>query len=226
MTTVDVGLINIPRKVGVANWLECFDRTAERAEVFAICENLYRPQQETYLREARERGLRVHGIRSPNPVFWDPAKFTLVRGRVVQLHPAATGPLAREYPGFNSARYATEVILNPVDGDRDLAVWATHWVPRGPKVDPQWREEVRGISRRRTARNVRAHALAGRDVLTVGDFNIGEPFDLLSGHRWIVGDGVDKIGAAPARRVESSSSHRYRAPTDHEWGVVARVVFQ
>lgn len=220
-----VAVINVPISVGQDAWEKCWHATAARSGLFGINENLSRAQRVTYRRLADEHGWRRFGTESPNPVMWKRGTYRLVTGQVVKLH--GRGPRYRSWPGFNAPRFATDVTLAPLVQDgRTLGVINTHWVPRGPKVPSWWRTWARARSKRLVARMVSAHVRAGHDVIVMGDFNISEPFRLISGLRWLAGTGVDKIGAAPASRIVSGSARHYRAPTDHGSGVVAEVEFR
>lgn len=232
ITEVPVGVINVPTGVGRDAWEACFRLTAERTAdgVFGINETFSPAQRNLYRRLSADLGLGRFGIPGPNPVFWDQARWELVRGSRRPLHAAGQSVLARRWPGFNAAREATEVVLEDRQTGEQIAVVCTHWVPQGPKVPAWWRDHAQRTARRRTLRIIRRHLRAGRAVLLLGDFNVYDPIDLadridpeLGTFQWIRGRGIDKVGLALPRghRRGRAGARTFKAPTDHHHGVAA-----
>jgi hypothetical protein len=218
------GFINVPSGVGRAAWVECFEATAERAPIFGMCEIHTRAAKKTMLTQARRYGLSQHGLfKGPDPIFWDTSRYRRIHANHYRLH----GARASRWVGFNAARYANVVVLRPrKDDGPDVTVICTHWVPRGPKVAAWWRTKARKRSRDKVAHLVAAHAARGRVVVVMGDFNMDTP-PRLPEMTWLVGvrHGVDKIGVTVPRgwRIKARTADRFRAPTDHRFGVSAEV---
>jgi hypothetical protein len=224
-----VGVINIPARLNdrpdPSHWERCWTLTADRADLFGVNESFTSSQRDTYLRLAKERGYGQFGTRiTPNPVFWDRDHWRKVSGRVHELHTSLSR--FREWPGFNEARYVTEVVLRQRGSKREVTVLCTHWVPEGPKVTDADRDRARRASKSQVADLVRKHTAAGNDVLLIGDTNIHGTFSLgVPGFTWIKSLGVDKVGIAVPldRAVAHSSVREFAAPTDHRFGVAAAI---
>lgn len=216
--------INVPTSVGRDAWVECFEATASRADIFGAQEVFTRRAKRTFIRQAKRYGLSQHGIgKGPNPIFWDTAKYRRKHAGHYQLH----GARRSRWVGFNAARSASVVVLEPINQDGpDVTVINTHWVPRGPKVAAWWRSRARKRSRRIVGHLVAAHVARGRVVVVMGDFNMDTPPDLPE-VTWLVGarSGVDKIGVAVPRgyRIGTRQAEHYPAPTDHKHGVAVEV---
>lgn len=229
---VKPGVINIPTNLNdrkdPSHWRVCWTETADRAEIFGVNESFTAGQRETYLRLAKERDYGQFGTRvTPNPVFWDREHWRKVSGRVIELHGALSRH--REYPGFNEARFVTEVVLRRRGSKHEVTILCTHWVPEGDKVTPADRDRARKSSKDQVAALMKRHTAVGRDCVLLGDTNIHGTFSLgIPGFTWIKEDGVDKVGIAVPldRRVAHSSSREFAAPTDHRTGVAAVVRVQ
>lgn len=217
---VNTAVINIPTKVGPENWIECWELTAEVADVFGVNENS-KKKHKVYFDLAKKHNHGRYGVsNTPNPIFWDRKIYRGISGRQVRLHKAATGPLARKFPGFNAARYATEVVLRHRETKQELAFIVTHWVPNGNKVNPVFRTASRIASKRGVTRLIRENRNEGRPTFLMGDTNIFKKFWLYA-IRWLRSQGIDKLGfAVPSGwKVSNMSSSTYPAPTDHKHGV-------
>jgi len=211
--------INIPIKVGATNWAWCWLGAYSYGAIFGVNESLTKKQRDVYADRmaGSPQPVAQFGLRqTPNPVFWRKERFQRIYGKIHKLHKAGTGPLAKKYPGYNAARYVTEVVLRQrVDG-REFAVLNTHLVPNGPKVDKTWRKKARRKSKRDLRQLVRKHKKAGRGVIVMGDMNLYKPFKMPPGFKWIRKFGIDKIGST----VPGNAS-LFAAPTDHKHGVKA-----
>jgi endonuclease/exonuclease/phosphatase family metal-dependent hydrolase len=208
-------------KVGRAAWEQCFTLAA-RSAIFGLNESVSTEQRETYrsLMDESSEPLRQFGLwRGPNPVFWRSERFVKVSGNIIEIHGPSTGPLASKYPGYNEARYVTEVVLKQKTDGREFAVLNTHLVPNGPRVAAVWRTWARRRSLKVLRQLVAKHVAAGRSVILMGDMNIKEPFAIARPFRWYRGEGIDKIGG-----TLSGAAKTFPAPTDHKRGVVATVV--
>lgn len=219
---VSVGTINAPAGYGDEAAETCWLKTSSHSDFFGMNEigNKSIKDDLENLRREKKHG-RFGLYLGPNPVFWDLKKYKSVRkARHIQIHPAATGFLARRFPGYNGARYLTEEVIKPVSGGLQVAHLHTHWVPRGVKVSAWWRNKMRRISKDLLRKLVKAHRAAGRIVVVTGDLNIKGPFEVVSGFVWLVSAGVDKIGAiAPVGyRIINRKMGSFPAPTDHKRG--------
>lgn len=222
---VRAAVINSPTSVGPKGWEGCFEAADARADVFGINENHSRRQKEAFKDLSREHGLRKFGLTGPNPLFNDPKVWRRLHESQHQLH--GRGPKARRWPGFNSPRFATVAVYEPVQGGGpDLTVINTHLVPRGPKVPGWWRDRARRRALKKLDRLIQAHLARGRAVLVIGDFNMDEAPDL-EDVVWVVGAhrGVDKIGIAvpDGWRLAAWTGDRFPAPTDHRTGASALI---
>lgn len=219
------GIINVPTKVGPANWATCFNLMADQAPVFGLNEAKHPNAKGTYRALARGRNLGVYGLRQgPNPVFWDRERFRRTASAHHRLHVRGESALARRWPGFNDARYVTEVVLRDRQDKTTHAVLCSHWVPNGGKVPNAWRAWARAEAKRGVKRLAKAHLAQGRTVWFLGDTNIKEPFRFGGRRRfrWLKGEGIDKVGLwVPAgTTVTNARGKTFPAPTDHHRGVV------
>lgn len=220
-----LAVCNVPIKVGREAWAECFEQTADHGDLFGLNEAHSHAQKRTFLRLARERGLRQYGLAGPNPIFSAPGVWRRTHDSIYRLH--GRGPWCHRWPGYNSARRATVGLYEPVIGvGPDVALINAHLVPRGRKVPAWWRERARRRSTRILSRIIARHVARGRVVVVMGDLNMAEA-PALPGVEWVVGAtrGVDKIGVAcPAGwEITAQGADRFRAPTDHGHGVAASV---
>lgn len=226
-----VGVINIPTSVGARAWQACFLAIAGHAAVFGINEVFTRRAKALFLVLAKGRGFRQYGARKgPNPVFWKWRRYAKVSGRVIRLH-ERLGRYA-EWPGFNDARYVTEVILRRRGrAHRDapeLVILCTHLVAEGAKVDPADRAAARRTSLAIIRSLIVEHQDAGRVVILIGDLNMHERINLaIRRFTWVRGDGVDKVGIALPAGYELDDDHTgfdlIPAQTDHKHAVAARI---
>lgn len=228
--TLRVATINVPWKVGPADWRECYDETTARADLFGVQECGTPAQRRTYITEARAHGDTHFGLSlGPNPTFWDPDVMDRTAGKQYLLHGPGVGRLARLYPGFNASRYATLTVHHmqaPEHADAPPVVFInTHLIPRGRKVLPRFRRRARAKSDALLRAKVKAHTDAGRIVVVVGDMNDDEGPNI--GVTWVWENGVDMIGVALPHgvRLAAESAGRYPAPTDHAHGVRAVLTF-
>lgn len=225
MTRLRLGTINVPTKVGPRAWRTCWMKTADRADIFGINEVGARMAKRTYLHLANQHGYDQFGTRiTTNPIYWNAGKYRRVSARQYRLHEGATGRLARRYPGFNAARYVTEVVLEQVAGGPEIAVLNVHMVAPGRKVNPIWRARMRAQSKRILRQLIAKHQAAGRIVVLLGDTNLRLPFWVCRGWRWLKGRGVDKVGIlVPAGIAVTADVDIFDAPTDHKHGVAVDV---
>lgn len=222
-----VGVINIPTSVGAKAWRKCFLLIRARCSFFGVNEAFAPAAKALYIGLAFAHGFGQYGARkSPNPVFWRRKHWRKVSGRVIKLH-AQLGRYA-EWPGFNDARYVTEVILHRRGRPHlpQVVVLCTHWVPEGPKVTNADRFRARAASKAEIRELILDHLAAGRIVILMGDFNIYDVFDLdIPGFHWVRGQGVDKVAVIVPAGYELTAAdfETFEAPTDHEHGVAATV---
>lgn len=224
---VDVGVINVPTSVGARAWRACFLAIAARCAIFGINEVFTRRAKTLFLALAKARGFRQYGARkSPNPVFWKWRRYAKVSGRIIRLHDR----LSRyaEWPGFNDARYVTEVILRRRGRRRrhlpQIVILCTHLVAEGTKVDPADREAARRTSLATLRALIVEHQDAGRIVVLIGDLNVHDRINLaIRGFTWIRPLGVDKVGIAVPDGYELTDADfdLFPAKTDHKHGVDA-----
>lgn len=219
-----VGIINAPRKVGRLSWARCWRIMAKRTTIFGVNETLSPAAKATYGALAAASGWGHGGLRdSPNPVFYKRARWRKTYSRVRRIHgPApAENRLAREFPGFNAARYITEVHLQRrrQKNGRTVVVLCTHLVPNGGKVEAQWRDVVRAMSLDQLRAIVKYNLAAGHEVWVIGDMNIHE-YIRIPDLTWIKGRGIDKIGVAGGD-YDVTGFVEVPAPTDHKHGYVA-----
>lgn len=221
------GVINVPTSVGPRAWASCFRAIAKRTSVFGINEAFAPAAKALYLALALARGLGQYGVRrSPNPVFWRRRHWRKASGRVIKLHDA----LSRygDWPGFNDARYVTEVILRRRGrkGFPQVVILNTHWVPEGDKVNDEDRARARSASLREVRALILEHLAAGRIVILMGDTNIHAAIHLnIPGLVWIRPLGVDKIAVAlpPGWTLDDFDVDTFAARTDHKHGIAAAV---
>lgn len=218
-----VGVINIPTKVGPNAWRKCWEEAADRCGIFGVNEAFHPKAKALYLELAKEHGYGQYGTRrGPNPIYFNRKRWRRVSGTVHKIH--GRGNLFARWPGFNEARYVTDLVLVP-RGRPDaleVAVLCTHWVPNGRKVSGSFRDKARVQSRLFVERLVREHQAAGRIVYLIGDTNIAKPFTLgIRGFQWIRGKGIDKVGVAVPKGyvLGKTSVDVFDAPTDHRHGV-------
>lgn len=211
-------LINIPTKVGRAAWERCFRALAARGDIVTINEAGSWRAKRVYIRLAKELGYSHYGLSGPNPVFWKADEYRKVKGRQIKLHARARGRLARRWPGFNGARYVTEVILCHRDTGEYITVLNWHMVAPGWKVRARWRAKMRARSIDRIERLVDHHRDVGRIVLGMGDAN-QDAFPI-PGMKWIHADGPDLLGIALPASVylDRADPDEFSAPTDHKHG--------
>lgn len=215
-----LGVMNIPTKVGAKAWEKCFRILAEHAELFGINEVGSPRAKRLYIRLKDELGFAQFGVgQGPNPVFWARDTFRFLRGRVIRLHGRGKGRLARRFPGFNGARFLTEVVLRHRESDQIVAVLNFHLVAPGWKVLARWRAEMRRKSLARIDGLVAFHLSKGRVVVLMGDTNIGGAIDL-TGVTWLFVAGVDRIAIAVPKGVtlDDFDIAQLVAPTDHKHG--------
>ena len=219
-------LINIPRKVGERAWVECLDKAMDRGSIVGVNEALSEQQRRAYRGVAAERGYSVAGlVDGPNPVFWDRLVWRHVRSRVRRLHPAARGPLAKRFPGYNAARYVTVAALEHRATGRRVTVLCFHLAVGGPdKVSVLWHKAAVAASIVKLARIATWHAVRGRPVILMGDTNARVLRLPARRFRWVADGGrIDKIGATLPARVAlvEQAAGVFAAPTDHKHGVYA-----
>ncbi len=220
-----VACINIPTKVGKAAWARCFGLLVARAHIFGINEAGSWRAKRLYIRLARELGLKHYGLSGSNPVFWDPDLFRKLKGRQIKLHARAKGRLARRWPGFNAARYLTEVLLRHRQTRVIVAVLNVHLVANGWKINARWRARMRKRSLDRIKRLVAFHCFEmGRIVVLFGDTNIADEVNI-PGIVWLFPEGVDKVGIAVPEGMDLAGFDldQFLAPTDHKKGRAAAV---
>lgn len=224
-----VGTINVPIGAGRQNWAKAFRLMAEATSVFGVNENLTAAQREVFARMARLMGFVWFALNGPNPIFWEADQYRRHDSGTVPLHARGRSSLARRYPGYNSGRQATWVVLASVaDPLREFTVICTHWVPEGPKVPAPFRAWARRESKRGVKRLALIHLRRGRLVFLVGDLNVMAEFSMaIRGFRfvWVRGVGVDKVGVWVPRGVKVSDVNwsRVMAPVDHTHGIVGHV---
>lgn len=227
-----VAIMNVPTKVGWRAWRSNFIDLDQRAAVFAINEAGSTLAKRVYAVLAKRRRLGRYGLFiGPNPIFWDRSRYRLFSATQVKLHDHAPGRRFRLWPGYNSARYATVVVLEPVDGGPLETYINAHWVPPGRKVDERWRARMREISEKKIRRIIEQHRAAGRIVTLMGDLNLRHEPDLGEHVIWLRGDGVDKLAVALPEGVElvgGPDAARDRVVvfpgiTDHKHGVSADI---
>lgn len=227
-----VALMNVPTKVGWRAWRSNFIALDQRAHVFAVNEAGSSLAKKVYAVLAQRRRLGRYGLFiGPNPIFWDSRRYRRHSAAQVKLHGRAPGWRFRLWPGYNSARYATVVVLQPRAGGLLETYINAHWVPPGKKVDDEWRERMREISERKIAEIIEEHRAAGRIVTLTGDLNLRHEPDLGENVVWLRGDGVDKLAIALPDGVEFAdgvSNARARVDvfpgiTDHKHGVSADI---
>ncbi|WP_181312456.1 hypothetical protein [Nocardioides campestrisoli] len=236
MTTMRAVVINVPAGVGPDAWSDCFKLAATHSEggVFGLNEAFTPAQGDLYERLADKLDLGRFGLAGPNPVFWDRDRLRRVRGTRRRLHGAARGVLARQWPGFNAGREATDVVLADWTTGEETAVICTHWAPQGPKVASRWRNRAHRVARRKVLKMIHRHLRAGRVVWLLGDFNVYAPVDLAAGidpelgrFVWLTGHGVDKVGIALPRghQLDDTSARTFKAPSDHKHGEKAKATW-
>lgn len=226
-----VACMNIPTKVGAKAWAINFRNLADRADIFGINEAGNLRAKRLYLRLARRLGYGCYGLFSgPNPVFWDRRKYRRYSAIQVRLHGAARGRLARLWPGFNSPRFMTVVVLKPLAGGPLVAFVNLHFVAPGPKVDDRWRARMRDLSIERLTAIVEHHMDLGRVVVVAGDTNIKHPIRMPEGFLWLRPTGVDKLGVGVTgarvhldRARAITSTVAFPAITDHKHGISADI---
>ena len=217
--------MNIPTKVGPAAWARCFRLLAERAEFFGINEAGSIRAKRLYRKLAKALGLTSWGLwRGTNPIFWDPDILRFIRGRQIKLHSRGTSIKAKLWPGFNAARYVTEVVFRHIAARRIIAVLNVHLVAPGPKVPSRWRARKRAQSLARIRLLVAAHAALGRIVVLIGDTNIVDDIDI-PGMVWLFPEGVDKLAilVPEGMTLADFDVEQFDAPTDHHHGRAADV---
>lgn len=220
-TTMRVAVVNVPVKVREQAWLACFylATSATPLGAFGINENLAPAQRRVYKQAAKALGYGRFGLHSPNPVFWDKARWRLLEGSVHQLHPPGSSTLARRWPGYNAARSATVVVLEDRDTREQVTIVCTHWAPQGKKVPSLWGAWARQQAKQQIRGVVRTHLRADRPVWVIGDLNVHGLVDMaMRRFQWLRGEGVDKVGVALPRgtQLEHSSVATVPAPTDHK----------
>lgn len=218
-----VSCINIPRKVGPDGWAECLRRAQSGASIVGVQE-CFTDRQWAEYRTAGWGRIGEPSLTS-NPILWDRAVWVLVRHRVVDLHAGGTGPLARRFPGYNAGRTALVAVLEHRESRERVTVINTHLVAYGPKVPGAWRAWALARSLVRLRRLVRAAHRRGQAVVPMGDLNSEAPLPI--GVRWLRpagtrGRSIDRIGVLPPKGWTAAAvAKRFRAPTDHRYGVHA-----
>ncbi len=216
-----VAMVNVPHKVGRENWIECWTKAAKRGAIFGINESLRSDQRATYAEQMNQfkRDLGQYGLhQSPNPIFWRTSRFTRIAGDVHEIHPKAAIKAERERPGFYAARYITEVVLRQRSDGQEIAVLNGHFASAAKFVDQKWAAKVQREAKKVLRALVKKHQKAGRVVIFLGDTNMGKPFRMPRGFKWIKGVGIDKIGS-----TNPGEADLFDAPTDHEHGVRATI---
>lgn len=227
LVRIRTGIINIPTKVGEKSWRECWTEMESRSDFFGVNEILSRAQRRVYRELSHEFNFGRQGVGSPNAIFWNKEEFTKLSGRVIKIHDKATGVFARRAPGFNAARYMTEVVLEASGGSRysgpngrkqEYAVLCSHWVPQ-QRVSPIFRAKSRRASKKKLRELVAKHRAAGRVVVFLADTNIYKPIHI-GPMLWMRKKGIDKMGIAVPEGVDVTGIDfvRFRAPTDHKYG--------
>ena len=216
--------INIPVQVGRGNWEACWLKAKRQGPLFGAQECFNKAQKSLYRRLAKEHGWGKFGVGHPNPVFWDKNVYEKIDGRVIMLHDEATGPLAKKKPGFNAARYMTEVVLRHKGTGLIVVVLNFHWVPE-QFVNPVFKAMARRKSKKKARKRIRLHKKLGRIVVPMGDTNIYERISL-AGTRWMRPKGIDKLGVAiPSNMViVELGCDPFEAPTDHKRGYKGEAV--
>lgn len=218
-----VAVMNIPTKVGPADWETCFRRLASHGRILGINEAGSWRAKRLYRRLAKELGLSYYGLSGPNPVFWKTSEYRRVSARTFKLHARARGRLARRWPGFNGARYMSEVILADRATGEFIAVNNWHMVAPGWKVRPKWRAKMRARSIAQIRSRVEHHLSMGRIWLGMGDAN-RDAF-VIDRVTWIHADGPDLMGIALPKGIylERADPDVFPAPTDHKHGKSAAI---
>lgn len=218
---IEVGTINIPVQVGPAAWEKCWEKTADQTSLFGSQESFSRAQKRMWRRLSKQHGWGRAGVLGgPNPVFFDKDVWSKVSAEIVRLH----GKSGRKTkPGFNDARYMTDVVLDHRHLEFEVAVLNVHWTP--PFFVPKLfllssRRKSKKIARQR----IREHTKAGRIVIFMGDTNIGPKFKLAN-VQWLRGRGIDKLGIAIPSGWSTMKINvdTFPAPTDHKHGVKAKI---
>lgn len=231
-TTLKIAQCNVPSSVGRDNWERCWRRTAAQAPIFGL--------QEAFLSKDVYRTLTHlshHGVcglaGSPNPIFWDHKIIKRKFSHVVRLHARGESLLARRFPGYNDARYATDGIFEHIETGMEFAVINTHWVVGPGKYLPTlWQKWARREAIKKVRRLVKAHLKAGRPVFVIGDTNIRVAMEPLvknyphGSFRWIKNEDIDKsgIGIPDDMRLTDWGWENFDAPTDHKDGGVVTTV--
>lgn len=212
-----VGLANSPRFIGKKGLKECLN-IARKSGASVICVNeVFSPNQVEGLREwAHRRGWKLSRTQSPNPILWNPKIWdpAPTSGKI-KLHDKAPGPLAKKYPGYNSARYMTRQPLRHKKSGEVVTFFNTHLAAWGPRVDGAWSRAMRERSRKRMARLVRTQIKQGRWVVGNGDMNTWDALPLPRKFKW-TSRTVLRQGAAPrAGKNLKISTKRLNSPSDH-----------
>ena len=219
--TLEIGTINIPAQVGSEAWEACWEKTAARTSLFGVQESFLRRQKRTWKRLCRKHGWGRAGVEGgPNPIFFDKDVWEKVSARVIQIHDKSG---RKNKPGFNEARYLTELVLVHRELRFQAAILDTHWVP--PFYVPKIFLTLSRIKSKKLARKlIREHTSKGRLVIFMGDTNIYRAFKLAN-LQWLRGKGIDKLGfAIPSGwSVVSKNARPFPAPTDHKQGVKGTV---
>lgn len=224
--STSVSLVNIPRKVGPAGWLDCIKKAFDHGDLTVVNESKPgSPRAKLYERVADDRNRSVCGLfGSPNPLFADREKWQRVSGQVKRLH--GRGPYFPRWPGFNEARYVTAAAYRArgMGSVPMLVLLGTHLVPR-QKVPKWWRKRARRKSDALLSHLVDVHTTAGRIVVVAGDMNDDEP-PAIPGVTWFRA-GVDWIGVAVPRGVTLVGHDRvaFEARTDHQHGLSVDLTF-
>lgn len=225
--STSVSLVNIPRKVGSAGWLDCITKAFDRGEFTVVNESKPdSPRAKLYRHVSEQRNRHAFGLNvSPNPVFADAGAWVRISGQVKRLH--GRGPYFLRWPGFNERRYVTACGYRHRQlGDTipKVVVLGTHLVPR-QKVPAWWRKRVRRKSDAILRHLTAAHTAAGRIVVIAGDMNDDQP-PAIPGVTWFRG-GVDWIGVAVPRGVTltANDAKLFLARTDHKHGLAVRLTF-
>lgn len=227
MTTLlafTLALVNVPRKVGSRAWRRCFWLAMQHGSLVGINESFTPAQWTSYRRLSKRAGWGHSDLTaSPNPIFWNRKVWRLKRERVKRLHGPARGRLARKWPGYNAARYATIVVLTHLATGRRVVVINTHLAAYGPKVSNAWRAWAIARSVTILAAIIARHLLAGRVVVLMGDTNSQTLRIPAPRFRWVWGKGIDKagVGLPKGAALVEQAAGRFAAPTDHQHGVRA-----
>lgn len=227
----NIGMINVPSKVGRDAWQKCWMIMMQACVVFGMNETLYPNMKAVYAAIAKKNGWAYAGLwDSPNPIFWDKSKFRKHWHKTVKLHRARRG---LRYPGFRSARFANCTVLTSLSTKLKTLHINVHLAAfNNDKVPNEWVQRMHERSLAKIEELVQAGLDQGIDVYLYGDFNIHEllKFKGVKGRYEIIkGRGVDKMYHFRPLKEGQKSGAKFEhdtleldAPTDHKHGIVAK----